>query len=105
MKQRIKRFDVFQTGKVIAALYSFFGVLMVPFMLFGLSESPGGFWTLLTLFLYPILGFIGGIVLAAFYNWSANWVGGLVVTIETEEDPFVCPYQWRAERKITEYLI
>ncbi len=34
------------------------------------------------LLLYPILGFLGGMIMASLYNLSANWIGGLEVTIE-----------------------
>ena len=37
------------------------------------------------LILYPILGFIGGILGAALYNVAARFVGGLEVTLEQTE--------------------
>lgn len=50
---------------------------MVQFML--LAKSGPAMFMLL---LYPIMGFIGGILMAVFYNLTAKWIGGIEVTLE-----------------------
>jgi hypothetical protein len=38
--------------------------------------------------IYPVAGFIGGIVIASLYNLVAGWVGGFQLTFEpVEENP------------------
>lgn len=85
MKRRITRLSVLQTGKLLAILYAFMSVIMLPFMLIGMSKSPGGGFMLLMLLLYPIMGFVGGIIMAALYNLASKWIGGLEVTVEDVE--------------------
>jgi len=40
---------------------------------------------LVMVMLYPLFGFIGGIILAALYNLAAKWVGGIRFTMEQWE--------------------
>jgi len=89
MQMELKRLAVLRTGKVLAVLYAFIMVLVLPFMLMGLAGSskgsPADKFMLVLVVLYPLLGFIGGIVLAALYNLAAKWVGGLRFTFEPSE--------------------
>ncbi|MBD3308681.1 hypothetical protein GF348_20040 [candidate division KSB3 bacterium] len=82
MKQRITRLSVLQTGKLLAMLYGFISVIMLPFMLLGMSRHSGGGITLFMLLLYPVMGFVGGIIMAALYNLASGWIGGLEITVE-----------------------
>ena len=84
MKQRITRLSVLQTGKLLAILYAFISVIMLPFMLIGMAKSPGGGMMLFMLLLYPVMGFVGGIIVAALYNLASGWIGGLEITVKTE---------------------
>ena len=86
MKHRITGMSVLQTGKLLALLYGFMSVIMLPFMLFGMSRSPDGGMMLFMLLLYPIMGFVGGIIMAALYNLASKWVGGFEVTVEAIEE-------------------
>jgi len=87
MKRRITRLAILQTGKFLAVLYGFLSLIILPFvligMLFGGAKTIGP--VLFMLLLYPILGFIGGILMAAIYNLAAKWVGGLEVTVDADE--------------------
>ncbi len=86
MNTRISRLTVLQTGKLLAVLYGFIAVVAFPFMLISIMASPRTMFPMLfTLLLYPVMGFIGGILMAVFYNLAAKWVGGLEVTLETPE--------------------
>ena len=87
MRKRITRLTVVQTGKLLAALYGMLSLVMLPFMLIAMlvggakAISP----MLFMLLLYPVMGFIGGILMAALYNLASKWTGGLEVTVETVE--------------------
>ena len=87
MATRIKRFSILQAGKLLAVLYGFVSVVLLPiFLLVAVFSSKGGTAPMLTmLILYPILGFVGGILGAALYNLAARFVGGLEVTLEQTE--------------------
>ena len=89
MQTEVKRLAVLQTGKVLAVLYGFMTVIMVPFILIGMAVGPkgaaGAIPMLVIVILYPLLAFIGGIILAALYNLAAKWVGGIRFTVEQSE--------------------
>ena len=86
MKHRITRMSVLQTGKLLAILYALISVIMLPFMLIGISNSPAGASMLVMLLLYPVMGFLGGILMAALYNLASKWIGGIEVTVEAVEE-------------------
>jgi len=85
MKKRITGLAVMQTGKMLAALYGFLSIVILPFMLIGIIANPRNFPMLFMLLLYPIMGFIGGIIMAALYNLSAKWIGGFEISVESIE--------------------
>lgn len=88
MERIITSLSVAQTGKVLAAVYGLLSLIMLPFVLIAVLLSgkvESVLPMLIMVVLYPIMGFIGGMLLAVFYNISANWVGGLVVTVEQSE--------------------
>lgn len=87
MKKRITKLTVMQTGKMLGALYGFFSLVALPFFLIGIIANPKSFFMLFMLLLYPIMGFIGGILLAFFYNIVAKWIGGIEVSVEETEIP------------------
>lgn len=86
MERELKRLGVVQTGKILAILYAFIGLIMIPFILLGTLANSKGFITILPMIvmiiLYPVMGFVGGIIMAALYNLVAKWVGGLRFTLE-----------------------
>ena len=88
MKKRVTRITVMQTGKLLAVLYGFISLVMLPFIL--IAMLAGGAKAVAPMLgmilLYPIMGFIGGILVAAIYNLAAKWVGGLEVCVETTEE-------------------
>lgn len=88
MKRRIIRLSVLQTGKLLAVFYGLFSLILLPFMLVAmLAGGDKAVRPMLgMLLLYPVMGFVGGILMAAVYNRSAKWVGGLEVMVETAEE-------------------
>lgn len=86
---RIKRFSILQTGKLLGILYGFLALIMLPFILIPavLASSEGEFAQfipmLVMMVLYPVMGFIGGIIGAAVYNLCSKWVGGLEFELES----------------------
>lgn len=85
MKRRITRLAVMQTGKMLGVFYGFFSIVMLPFTLIGTLANPKRFPMLFMLLLYPIMGFIGGILMAVLYNFAAKWIGGIEVSVEALE--------------------
>jgi hypothetical protein len=87
MNKQLTYIAPLKAGIILALLYGFLSLLVVPFLLiaavFGTrSGSPApaflsvGFAILLPI-LYATVGFIGGVIVAALYNLVAKWTGGL----------------------------
>ncbi|HET9464082.1 MAG TPA: hypothetical protein VFO71_01005 [Gemmatimonadales bacterium] len=90
MPQRIRKFGVLQTAKVVAVLYALMGVVFVPvfFMVSMFSpghEGPGTGYALLMPILYGVFGFVFTAVSCAIYNFVAGLVGG--IEVELDENP------------------
>ena len=85
MEKELKKLAVLQTGMVLAILYALLGVIIfIPLALIiaainGVAEAIP---LIVLIFLYPIVGFLGGILMAAVYNLVASWVGGFRFTVE-----------------------
>ncbi len=79
MRRRVIRISVLQTGKCLAVLYSLMAVILLPFTMIVGTSNPGGQYMVLMLLLYPIMGFVSGIIMAALYNLASRWTGGLEV--------------------------
>ena len=88
MVTRIKRLSILQTGKLLAVLYGFLAILFIPFILVIIVASPEPIVALpfvIMAIVYPLMGFIGGIIGAAVYNLASYLVGGLEMTFESVE--------------------
>jgi hypothetical protein len=74
------------TNSIFAAvLYGIFSIILLPFFLIMAIADFGKFAPMMFLvFLYPVMGFIGGIIGAAIYNLASRIVGGLEIYLETE---------------------
>ncbi len=86
MVQRIDRFSVGQTAKVVAALYALMGLVFAPFFVLAALFSPrqAGFgvgFALVVPILYGAAGFIFTAIGCALYNLVAGWVGGVEVEL------------------------
>lgn len=89
MVQRLSRFGVGQTAKVLGLLYGLMGLIFLPFfllgtMLSGAEDGPGVGFALALPVLYGVVGFIFTAVGCALYNWIAGKVGGIEVSLDTE---------------------
>ena len=86
MERELKRLTVVQTGKVVAILYSFIGLLTMMLTLTGVTTEARGTDRIILaiemLILSPVVGFVAGTVTAALYNLVAKWAGGLRFTVE-----------------------
>ena len=88
MVQRLSRFSVGQTAKVLGLLYGLMGLIALPFLLIIPMASPGedapgvGFVLAIPI-LYGILGFVFTAIGCALYNWVARKVGGVEVTLDS----------------------
>ena len=90
MAQRIRRFGVGQTAKVLGVLYGLMGVVLIPIFLIAARFSPDGpaFGTGFAVaipVIYGLVGFVFTAIGCLIYNLVAGWVGG--VEIEIDETP------------------
>ncbi len=90
MVQRIRRFSVGQTAKMMGILYALMGLIFAPFfflvMLFSPQSAPVPFGSVIVLVmpvLYGVFGFVFVALGCALYNWVAGWMGGIEVQMET----------------------
>ena len=86
MPQRIRKFGVLQTAKVVGALYALLGLVFVPIFLvismFSPNESRmGAGFALVMPILYGVLGFIFTAIACAIYNFVSGLVGGIEVEL------------------------
>jgi len=92
MVQRLNRFSIAQTAKVLGILYAVMGLIFLPFFLLVTLFSPNqsgfgiGFAILLPL-LYGAAGFIFTAIGCALYNWVAGMVGGIEVQLDDTTTP------------------
>lgn len=87
MEQRIRRFGVAQTAKVLGVLYGMLGLVFVPFFILASIASPDAFpygfgFAIMFPVLYAVLGFVTVAIGCALYNLVAGWVGGIEVELE-----------------------
>jgi hypothetical protein len=85
--QRIRRFGIGQTAKVVAVLYALMGLIFVPFFLVASAFAPresgmGTGFALALPILYGVFGFIFTAIACAIYNLVAGYVGGIEVDLE-----------------------
>jgi hypothetical protein len=85
MKIRVKRIAPLQAGKMLAGIYALFALMVIPFLL--VASFTGGaqipiFFAVGMPLLYIVVGFVGGIIGAAFYNVVANSLGGFEIDYE-----------------------
>lgn len=90
MVQRIRRFSIGQTAKMMGILYALMGLIFAPFFflafLFAPQSTPipfGSAFVLVMPVLYGVFGFIFVALGCALYNWVAGWMGGIEVQMET----------------------
>jgi hypothetical protein len=88
MPQRIARFSVAQTAKVIAILYGLMGLLLIPIFYFAAQVNPmagnsfGIGFMVMAPILYGLLGFVFTAIGCLLYNWVASWAGGIEVELD-----------------------
>lgn len=85
MKIRIKKITPLQAGKMLAAIYALFSVIIVPIMFLAFLFAPPGsgaiplIMVIVMPLIYIVMGFIGGIIGAFIYNLVAGWIGGIEI--------------------------
>lgn len=104
MKRRLKRIEPIQAGKVLGVLYAAMGLIFIPFVVLAgvagafaqhaqqaqnVGGPPAALMTGIMLgfgifmpVIYGVMGFIFGIIMAAIYNLTARWIGGIEVEVE-----------------------
>lgn len=86
MAQRIRRFGVGQTAKVLGVLYTLIGIVLIPLFLIASMFAPNraGFGIGVAIALpviYGIAGFVFTAIACLIYNMVAGWVGGIEIEI------------------------
>lgn len=92
MKVEVKRLGVMRVGIFLAAFYGLFSIVILPIMTVGVLMKPPErqaevVGPLLMLLLYPLMGFLGGIITAAVYNLVAFVIGGIKLEMKVEPVP------------------
>jgi predicted Co/Zn/Cd cation transporter (cation efflux family) len=87
MVQRVRRFSIAQTAKVIGLLYAVMGLIFLPIFVIVALAAPreAGFgigFALVLPILYGVMGFIVAAIGCALYNWVAGMVGGVEVELD-----------------------
>jgi hypothetical protein len=87
MIQRINRFSIGQTAKVIGALYALLGLVFIPFYFFASAFVPrqsmfGAGFALVIPIVYGVNGFIASAIACILYNWVAGMVGGIEIQLD-----------------------
>ena len=101
MTRTLKRIAPLQAGKILGILHGCIGLIFLPF--FALAGMLGAFaqhtqanqaapaaiiaglvlgMGIFMPIIYAVMGFIFGIIGAAFYNLVARWVGGFQIEVE-----------------------
>lgn len=92
----LKRIGVLSVGKILGGIYAAMGLLIgalfAMLSIVGASFSEGdqmlpgaGMGIAAVIFIpliYGVVGFIGGIIMAAFYNVFAGWMGGIELELQ-----------------------
>jgi hypothetical protein len=89
----IKRIEPVQCAKMAGTLYALLGFIIgIIFSLFALTGGAAAGLPFGTAFgigavillplLYGCIGFIMSLIMAAFYNLVAGWIGGLEIQVE-----------------------
>lgn len=66
-------------------------MIFSPFILLGGMFGEGGMvasvlGAVMLIVIYPIFGFIGGIIMAAVFNFSVSLIGGFEITLDHTDD-------------------
>jgi hypothetical protein len=75
------------SGKIFPLLYGVIAGIFAPFALLGGIFGEGGMvagviMVVMLIVFYPIMGFVGGVISAAIYDFAAGLIGGLEITLE-----------------------
>ena len=95
MNTRLTRIGPLQCGKISGVLYGILGLIYLPFILLASIGDGGRFIGGLIMaagiiIVFPIMGFIGGLITAAIFNVATSLIGGIDLTFESEnEEPLI----------------
>ena len=82
MKIVISEINVKKMAKITAVVYFFGALIMAPFyVLTSFNNLAMLIPMILMLLSFPLMGFVGGAVLAFVYNFSAKKIGGVELTV------------------------
>lgn len=78
MKTQLTYIAPLRAGKVLGVLYGAISLFIAPILfIVGIATGKGGAgFAFLLPVLYFVAGYIGGVLIAALYNWTSSWTGG-----------------------------
>ena len=92
MKKQLTHITPLRNGIVLAVLYGFLALILMPFLIVAILVSGKAavaeivLVVLLPVF-YALAGLIGGILFAALYNLIAQWTGGIEFSVSDSAPP------------------
>ena len=105
MKLKLRRLGILDTGKLVAVIYGLISLLLLPLLSIALivTQKEGAGRTMLMLLIYPIIGFITGVIGAVIFNLAAKITGGIEMTFyeygKTRSQQSGPPYAPQAARR------
>ncbi|TWT99550.1 hypothetical protein Pla108_04930 [Botrimarina colliarenosi] len=77
-----------QAGKVVGLIYAFLALIFVPFLILIILGKGGPdavgeiIGAAAMMLIYPLVGFLGGVVIASLYNFAAKQIGGFRIDLK-----------------------
>ncbi len=76
-----------QTGRVLGLMYAVLALVLVPLaflgpILKGENVAPAIGVAIFMALIYPVIGFIGGALMACLYNFVAGLIGGIRIDLK-----------------------
>jgi hypothetical protein len=87
---RLVRIAPIKAAKIAAVLYGLMSLLFLPFIVLSrawATNPPSLAFFLLVIPGYACLGFVTTAIVASLYNVAARYVGGIEVTLASDERP------------------
>ena len=86
IKVQVRRFGVLEMGNLFMVLYAFLAAFLSPiFIVKAIHDHSGVLEVLLMIVVYPLVGFVVGILAAVLYNLASKVIGGLKIELDVEK--------------------
>ncbi len=87
---KLTRISPLGAGKISCFIYFVIGVLAAMLMCIAAPLSPSGkpvsaVGAMVIVIVYPIVGFLGGVIGAALFNLASSCLGGMEISLSVDE--------------------